>query len=91
MAEPFTLNDAITIEPIVRAAITNARVRYLGKHDQIISGTARCIGDEYGNRMGKDTDIREQFLRITTDYGMEAFLRVDGLMEMVRQTTFVVD
>ena len=91
----LTLHDAVNLSTIVDAAITGARVRWLDEASgDVRSGTARSIGRglvDGASFLTDRDDVRDGFLRVTTDTGWEAFLPVADLVPMVRETTFVID
>jgi hypothetical protein len=93
MSDVLTLRDALTLGAIVSAATHNARVAWLDEKisDDILIGTARSIGDEHGAFLAQSEDVRDAWLRVTTDRGWEAFLPVRDVMAAYEATTFVVD
>jgi len=86
----LTLPQAIQLSTVVEATMGTARVRYLSDSGDVISGTARSIGDLFGNFARRTDDVRDCYLRITTDHGFDTYIKVSDLMEMVAATTFVL-
>jgi hypothetical protein len=58
--------------------------------DTIHQGTARSIGDERGMFLGRDHDVRDGFLRITSVTGMEHFIPIMELVIIVQEGGFAV-
>jgi hypothetical protein len=76
----LTIGDANDLQTILRAAQQCAKVaRAMGGGD-VVYGTARSIGTASGAFLTSDEDVREGFLRVTTQAGMEAFWPVRELM-----------
>lgn len=93
---PLTGYDACTLADLVRAAQGNQRVARLMPEGTnaaglVIVGTARCIGDENGNFAGRDDDIRDAFMRVTTLSGFEAFWPMSDLIKEHQQFTFITN
>ena len=85
---PFTYSDAFAIQQILEVVQGNRYVAFSTNGGvDVQEGTARRIGDERGNSL-PDTDIRDQFVWITTNIGMELFLPVRQVMGMVRDLLF---
>lgn len=94
--ETFSLADYHRVSPICEAAVHNSKVRRLipdGENGEglIVSGIARSIGDQNGNFTHAPEDVRDCYLRVTTDKGWEVFWSVRTLMDQVAESTFVVD
>lgn len=87
----LTVTDAVHLATAIRWAQTNAKVRWLNESGDIQEGTARSLGDERGNFLTADDDVRDGFFRITTTMGGEVFLPVVDVIRMVRNTTMVED
>ena len=87
---PFTIREAFAIQQILEAVQGNHKVTFSTDGGaNIQEGIARRIGDEAGNSL-PDTDIRDQFVWITTVTGFELFLPVRQAMELVRDLLFVM-
>jgi hypothetical protein len=56
-----------------------------------VRGTARSIGDDCGNFAGRDDDVRDCSLRVTTDAGIEVFWPVAELIADVHTGMFVLE
>lgn len=87
LGEILTLQQAVILADIVRAAQRNAKVEWLiddtgGRTD---TGTVRCVGDANGNFLNADDDIRDAFLRITTTSGWERFIPMKEVVDLVRR------
>jgi hypothetical protein len=91
----LTTRDAVALATILEAAQTNARVRWVDDDhtDGVNEGTARHLvkDPETAGFLGSGDDIRDGYLRVTTVAGFEAWLPVSQLIEMVSETTFVID
>jgi hypothetical protein len=88
---PLTMHDLIALETIGSVASASSRVRWLLDSGDIAEGTARSIGDERGNFLRSDEDIRDGYLRITSVQGFDYFLPVTDLMKMVHAGEFARD
>jgi hypothetical protein len=82
----LTVSDAVSLATVCESAIHGWRVARL-VDGNIIEGTARSIGDKCGNFA--DDDIRDEYLRVTTVSGFEAFWPVRELMGEVSSGYFV--
>jgi hypothetical protein len=87
----LTVSDAADLGAIISAAQRNAPVGRLTSSGDVITGTARSIGDQRGNFATGGDDVRDCYMRVTTTAGWEAFWRVSELLAEYRETTFVVD
>lgn len=90
---PLTLSDVNALSAIVGAAQRGARVAraWVDEPSSVVYGTARSIGDDMGNFSTQDADVRDEFLRVTTVNGWEAFWRISELMDSYKADTFLVD
>lgn len=87
--KPLTVTDATRLATIIEAAIHNWTVaRLMPASTLLVVGTARCVGDQNGCTLSKDEDIRDGYLRVTTDGGFEAFWPIAELIPEVG-TTFI--
>ncbi len=84
----LTVTDAGRVAAILSAVEGNKKVARLFPNGLVIIGTARRIGDQNGASMWH-TDIRDQFLWVTTDQGSEAFWPVSELMPETYSGEFV--
>jgi hypothetical protein len=84
----LTLTDAGKLADVLRATEGNRKVARLVNGD-VITGTARRFGDQNGAIMW-DTDIRDQFLWVTTSGGFETWWKVSELMQEVQSGEFVI-
>lgn len=84
----LTVRDALSIAAICEASIKCSKVARLMDGD-IITGTARSIGDAHGNFAGPDDDIRDMYLRVTTTSGFEAFWSMWELIPLHQSGEFV--
>ncbi len=88
MANTLTISDFSALEIVVSSVQGNAKVARVMDNGDVINGIARCIGDENGcSRFG--ADVRDQFLRVTTEKGWEMFWPVAELMLLARDGLFV--
>lgn len=91
MSAILTIADAVDLAAIIGAAQRTAPVARLMESGDVIYGTARSIGDERGNFLHEDEDVRDGLLRVTSTMGWEHFWPVRDLMPEVRSGEFVVD
>lgn len=86
---PLTVTTAVALAAICTAAIGTQRVARATDHGDITYGTARSIGDKNGNFASSDDDIRDCYLRVTTDGGWEVFWPVSEILDDYRAGLFV--
>lgn len=96
MHGPLTGTDACSLADIVRAAQGNVRVARLMPEGTnaaglIVKGTARSIGDLNGAFAGRNDDIRDCHLRVTTESGFEAYWLVADLIREHQGNTFITN
>lgn len=88
--EPLDGPTVLALADILRAAHNERRVM----RDMIdvvgIGGTARSVGDRDGMFMRPDEDIRDCFLRVSLDGGMETFWPLSELVEEYGNHLFVI-
>jgi phage-related protein len=90
--EPLTMHDVITLSAIVQAAINGKRVAWIHHvTEEVIYGTARSIGDGIGNFLKPVVDVRDGFLRITSNAGSDYILPMSTVTRMYDEGAFVVD
>ena len=80
---PLTLAYTLALAEIVRAAQTTAKVARANHNGSVAYGTARSIGQDADHGflfLGKDEDIRDAYLRVTTREGFEVAWPVVALM-----------
>src|SRR5487761_1539313 len=87
-AQVLSISDAVDLGVIVDSAVRTARVARLLDGGLLVRGTARSIGDDCGNFAGRDDDVRDCFLRVTTDSGLEVFWSVAELIPEVSTGMF---
>jgi len=87
----LTMQEAVALAAVVDAAQRNARVGYLADNGDVVTGTVRSIGDERGNFLRNDEDIRHGYVRITLSSGFELFRPIGEVTAGIRETTFVID
>lgn len=85
--DKLTLADAAALAEIVRTVQLRTPVARV-IDSNVIYGQARRIGDQSGASM-HDTDIRDQYLWVTTDRGNEAFWPVRDLMAEIVSGEFI--
>lgn len=88
-ARPMTLHTVIRVNSIVEAAQQGQRVAWALEGGRSLYGTARSLGDEYGYFQKGTEDVRDLFLRITTETGLERYELVSDLLEELGVTFFV--
>jgi hypothetical protein len=87
----LTVHDAILIGDIAEWAIHNSKLLWLDDRGEVQTGTARSIGDNQGNLLGRGVDVRDAFLRITTAMGWEWFVPMAEVIERHRIGTMMPD
>lgn len=87
----LTMQEAVTLAAIIDAAQRNAHVGYLTDNGDVVTGTVRSIGDERGNFLRSDEDVRNAYVRITLSSGFEVFRPIGDVAADIRETTFVID
>ena len=85
----LTLSAAGQLVEVLTATQGNRRVARLMDDGNIVTGTARSFGTDNGCS-DFTSDVREQFLRVTSDMGFEYFWRVSELMPLVMSGEFVI-
>lgn len=88
MSDTLTIADVVALDVIVRAASTCAKVARLVDGD-VVYGHARSIGNVSGTFVQTGEDVRDAFLRVTTQGGFEAFWPVRDLMPQAATGEFV--
>lgn len=83
-----TPNDLHALSTITDAAIHCYRVARLMPSGDVIEGVARSIGDENGNFLKSDEDVRDGYLRVSGTF--EYFWPIRELMPQIHDSTFVV-
>ena len=96
MSDVLSIPDVNQLWVILDAASRSAKVRWLADDDEtILSGTARHIvrGSEPHEWyfISRDQDLRDAFLRITSQTGLEHAVPVRRLMKLVAEGGFAVD
>ena len=89
MDKTLTMHDLTCLQIVAGAAERCAKVRWLNESGDILDGVARSIGDEQGNFLRSDEDVRDGYLRISSTF--EYFLPVTEVMEMVSRGAFGID
>lgn len=83
----LSVSDAIAIGTILDYTIRCAKVAYM-MDEEVIWGTARSVGDESGNLTPEGTDVRDCYMRITTQMGWEMFVPMKKLIPAYHEGTF---
>jgi len=83
-----TISDVLCLSAVVGAAMRTARVARAYPDGNVVYGTARNIGDESGNYISVDADVRDAYLRVTLQSGFDAYWRVSALAAEVADGTF---
>jgi hypothetical protein len=86
----LNMRDLTSLQMVAEAAERSSRVSWLDG-DDVREGTARSIGDQRGNFLRTDEDVRDGFLRITSVTGFDYFLPVTQVMIMVREGEFAAN
>jgi hypothetical protein len=92
--QSLTVLMATHLSTLVAGVMRGARVRWINEATgDDVSGTLRHFTDEAGSaayaRFGQD--VLDTFVRITTTTGWETWLSVPEILDMIRDTTFVID
>lgn len=92
MSNTLSIADVSALSTILDAASRSANVRWIDENGNLRSGVARHIvrGATDFNFIGRDTDVRDAFLRITTN-GFDVTVAVRFLMELVHEGGFAID
>lgn len=86
---PFTMADLHAVSEISDACIHGYRVRRLMPTGGILKGVARCIGDERGNYLRRDEDVRDGFLRVSGI--LEYFWPIREIMPQIHVGELIID
>jgi hypothetical protein len=89
--DPLTIADAVTLADVIRWCQENARLAWVDDRGDIAYGTARSIGDHYGAFLAGTRDVRDAFVRITTEDGWEWFPRMTDVMARHQAGTMLRD
>jgi hypothetical protein len=87
---PLSAQHVLGLAQIVLAARKGQRVARLDEDSNVRVGTARSLGDERGNYMGREDDIRDVYLRVTLLSGFDAYWPVLELLAEIG-SEFVTD
>lgn len=89
----LTVSDLVSLTEIAKAAQQSAKVSYLNETGDIITGTARAFVQDPSRPyfLGRDHDVRDAYLWVTTDHGFETFPSVAHLTKMVSEGGFVIE
>ena len=81
----LNITDACTIADIIRAAQGNQPVTRLLENGNILGGTARAICETpSGGFLSHDQDVREGYLWVTTQGGLEQWWPMAEVIELVQ-------
>jgi hypothetical protein len=80
MSDVLSIDDANDLQTILTAAQRCAKVARAFGGGEVIYGTARSIGTQAGAFLTSEDDVRNGYLRVTTQSGLEAFWPVRELM-----------
>ena len=85
-----TIGDVLALAEIVSAASESAKVAWVNGQGDVMYGTARHIvrgADDYAF-LGTNQDVRDGFLRITSQQGFDHALSVRYLMNAMAKGEF---
>lgn len=89
VGEPVTVSDVFDLYKIVMAAAKNYKVgRAVDGHTYI--GTARYLCDVEGHAIPAGCDVRGVYVRVTLQYGGDAYWPIRDLMDEIDDGRFVV-
>lgn len=91
MVDTLTIRTAAHLATIITWAQRGARVRWLTHGGKTDTGVVRSIGDERGNFLRDDEDVRDAFVRITTAAGWEWFPPVREVLDLLVHGEIVED
>ena len=85
----LTISTALAIAEVLRAAQTEGKV-YLVRTGEggPLYGHARSVGDDRGNFLRADRDVREAYLRVTTRGGWDVFVPMAEVIEAAEEGRF---
>jgi hypothetical protein len=84
----LTMRDLTLLRRVVEIAERGSRVHWLIE-DRIAEGVARSVGDDRGNFLRQDDDVRDGYLRISGT--MEHFIPVTRVMDLIAAGEFAED
>lgn len=87
----LSIQAAIAIGQICSAAGRTAPVARLLSTGDVCYGQARSVGDVNGNFLSRSDDVRDGFLRVTTNAGWEVFWPMGELIPEWETGEFVID
>jgi len=89
----LTVADLTALTEVARAAMQSAKVTYLDEGGDIVNGTARSFVVDPARPvfLGRDDDVRDAYLWVTTVQGFEAFPAVRHLAKMVHEGGFIIN
>ena len=87
----LTLNDAQAVAEILRAVQGGKKITQLVEGGNIRVGTLRSVGDERGNFLRSDEEVRTAFVRITWASGFDQFVPFSQLMTEYQTSTIALD
>jgi hypothetical protein len=76
----LNIAEATQLATIIGWAQRCAKLVWLDERSDVCYGTARSIGDENGNFLRCDRDVRDAYLRITTVGGFDLFLPMSEVL-----------
>lgn len=87
----LTTSEICALADIIRAAQAGKTVARVDDEGRVSVGTARSIGDDRGNFLRKDEDVRDGWLRVTLDTGFDAFWPMDVCLPAYIDGELVLD
>lgn len=84
----LTIDDLHALSEITDACTHGYRVARLMESGEVLEGVARSIGDERGNFIRRDEDVRDGYLRVSSMF--EHFWPIRELIPLVKRSEFVV-
>lgn len=89
MSDILTIAELSKLSEVIAAASTNAPVAILDPETMNVDyGQARSVGTETGGLNPVGVDVRDMFLRITMESGVERFERVADLAAGLNDTFY---
>jgi hypothetical protein len=88
MMDPLTIRDVVALNVIISAAQGCKKVARLLEDGSPVFGIARSIGTENGAFITEGEDVRDAFLRVTTQAGWEVFWPVRELLALTKSGEF---
>lgn len=91
MHDVLTLQEVSRLATILEWCQSKTHVRWENPQGDIVGGTVRSIGNDTGNFLRADAEIRDAYVRITCDTGFEWFAPVHTIGNYLRKNLIAAD